>query len=365
LRFSIPFKLYLDKKNLLIAFDKQKIVNIIDGLISLLTYIAEILILFFISKNIFFVLASGILLHFIAFIIYKFLYLYFFKSFNLDIKPTYISISISRDITLHQVSSLLNNNTDIVLLSFLEITLVTIYSAYNSLINLPVSIFNQIFNTFKSDIGLKMVNSNNIEYLEKKYFKLLIISLYIGSIISLVFFFRVNSFITLWIGGDFTISIFTVSLFSILLFRKFYSIIIIIYRDSKGLFSESKFYTIISAVINIILSLILFYIIGLNGVLVATAITSVLIMDFGNINLIDKKLFRLKGKSVIFLFKTLFIILLTSFLIPFIINFSILTFNPLVTFFLNSILNFIAVITIISIMYKILFYYDLKKLFNF
>ena len=78
------------------------------------------------------------------------------------------------------------------------------------------------------------------------------------------------------------------------MFQAFVNEIVILFRDAKGLYKESKWYTLATAVCNLVLSIILMQFLGIAGLLIATIFSTYCIMDLGNNILLFKKAFNKK-----------------------------------------------------------------------
>lgn len=116
----------------------------------------------------------------------------------------------------------------------------------------------------------------------------------------------VNKFIFLWIGEQFLLDNFSVILFASILLHRLIINTIYAVRDGKGLYRESKHYTLATAIINFLLSLLLVKPFGIKGLLLSTVLSNYLIMDLGNFYLVYNNIFK---KRLLSLYKDLFLLL--------------------------------------------------------
>ena len=177
---------------------------------------------------------------------------------------------------VYRIGAVIMNNTDNILISVLIGTIfVGYYSNYNLIITSVTMFINIIIQSIFSSIG----NLNSENKIEKSYdfFKVLILFFHwLAAFCSISFFLVLNDFIILWIGYSYVLDV--KFLFAIVL--NFYIQHVInpvwIYRETMGLFNQIKYIMLIAATINIIFSVVLGKLIGLEGILISTAIARLL-----------------------------------------------------------------------------------------
>ena len=106
--------------------------------------------------------------------------------------------------------------------------------------------------------------------------------------------FLMNDFIFLWIGNEYLLDNWT----ELAIIINFYMAGILnpvwMYRDTTGLFRDTKLISILNCILNLILSIILGKIIGMFGILIATAISRLLTTFWYNPYMLFKKFFKKK-----------------------------------------------------------------------
>ena len=163
---------------------------------------------------------------------------------------------MTKDILIHQISSVVFSSTDNVILSIVSsLNSVTIYSAYNTVLTYPVNLINKLVDNLRATFGKKMVEDekNAIEVFNET----LSLSYFITAIMAPIFLLCINDFVKLWIGERFVLEGICTIILTLLFIHRCIMPVIYIARDSKGLYKESKNYTLCQAIANIIISIVL------------------------------------------------------------------------------------------------------------
>ncbi len=177
---------------------------------------------------------------------------------------------------IYKIGVVLINSTDNVLISVLVSTsAVGLYSNYYTVIS-GISAFIAIINTsLISSVGnLGAKNESEKQY---KYFNLIIdFYHYVAATGAIGFYMLLNNFITIWLGSEYLFDqsvVFTIAF-------SFYITTTVnpvwMYREANGLFEKVKYLMIITAVLNIILSIIFGKMCGVFGILLATSISRII-----------------------------------------------------------------------------------------
>lgn len=180
-----------------------------------------------------------------------------------------------KSLMIYKVGTLALNSTDNILIStFVGIVKVGLYSNYLLISSSVTGFLSTIFGNLTASIG----NLNAVETKEKKIDMFNIINLatfWLYGVCCVCMFCASNPFITAWIGKEYLLSyreLFIIVLNAYvagMLFAPFN------YRQTMGLFVYGKMRPIISAVINIVASIILGRKFGLEGILWGTIIARV------------------------------------------------------------------------------------------
>ncbi|MDD2490455.1 MAG: hypothetical protein PHY26_04315, partial [Bacilli bacterium] len=174
---------------------------------------------------------------------------------------------------IHKITGAVYNNTDIIIISsLLEPIKVVIYSSYRYIIKFITDLVFMLSGAITSSFG-------NVSYQENKKDQYMIFEemnalfLFCAMFFSITIFVVTDSFIGLWIGQD---KILDELSFILMIMAMFYTIArkpFIIMRDVVNLFGVTKTITIMESILNLILSFILIYYLGMVGILLATVIS--------------------------------------------------------------------------------------------
>lgn len=236
---------------------------------------------------------------------YKFPWLHKVK--NEDTKM----FSMTKDLASIQVGNLILNNVDsIILVSFLGPTMVSIYSSY--------VFITRYLNEICAKIELSVVNSfGNIfangdsDKVYPLFKELLIIFIVLVFSIGITFCLGIRSFINLWIGKEnYILEYNTVILFSLISMLYILSLPLLSLINSKGLFKDNKNIIFTSAITNIVISIILINIYGLNGLLFGTVI-AFLVNVILKIRVIEKKVLNnIKHSNLYYIYFSIIVLLI-------------------------------------------------------
>ena len=293
LRIVAPYIFTISPRTLLIVKERKFITDIVETLKNTLTIIIEILLIRNTELPLYLILCTNIVLTFFARFIYLYLVKRYFKN-NIDPKAEadMAPKTMTGDILVHRVAGLITNNTDTVLLSFfkeLGLNSCTIYNSYSSVIMYPITLVNRLIESMRATLALKITgDEKNAYYYFREVFSF---GKLCGLVIIPAFISQINDFVILWIGKEYTIGIVDVVLFAMFGMHKILIPTVYATRDSKGLYKESKSYSIAQAVVNMLLSLALIKPLGITGVLIGTAVCDWLVLEPFNIRLVFSKVF--------------------------------------------------------------------------
>lgn len=204
-------------------------------------------------------------------------YIYFHKYYKwLDFKsiPDKESIKQKDAVLIHQISSVVFYNTDVLLLTaFTNLKIVSVYMMYNTLLNMISMIISNFENGITFALGLTYYKDKN-EYLKlnsayEAYYLMLVFSLY------LVAFVFISPFISLYTEGISDINYVDEYLPGLFILIKLLSS----GRNSSGQiinitghFKDTQYRSIFESVINIVVSIVCVIKFGMYGVLFGTIV---------------------------------------------------------------------------------------------
>lgn len=241
---------------------------------------------------------------------------------DLSVKPDYQALSQSKNVIIHQISGLIFNNTDIVLLTFVcGLKTVSIYSLYSLIISCVSNIIDTICSSVEFALG-QAFNS------DKEYF-LKLQEIYETYYLCISFtFFTITlimfpSFIRIYSSGmtdakyvDQYLPYLFVALNVLMYARRTSSQII----NFAGHFKQTQWRSVIESIINLSVSVILVYKIGIYGVLVGT-IAALLyrtndIIIYANWNILKRKPWKTYRRWIQNLFVMFICVIILGRIIP-------------------------------------------------
>ncbi len=293
LRFVIPYFVSVSKKTLLTLYKYKYLVDVTDSVVNILIVLAELLLISVVKCSMIKVLYIGCVVNILAGGIYEMIIRRLCQdSLSMKSVPCFEAEGMTKSILFHQLSGLLNSNVDTFLLSVVNIQSVTIYQAYTMIYTYPVQLVNKISEIFRASFGIRLAQKD--AHLYRDFQRLLTFQMFMAVMAISVFITDINSFICLWIGEEFTISRVGVYLFGFYMIQRMTFNAVYIIRDGKGLYEESKGFSVKEAVMNLILSILLVKWFEIEGVMLATVLSVYLGLVPGNSKLVFGNIFQKK-----------------------------------------------------------------------
>ena len=309
------------KRNLIIANQKNYIINIIQIIYIVILNIIQILILL-ITKNYYLyliikiicTLLENIIINIKANKLYPFLKEKNIKPIKKEIKDNIINRV--KALIIHKTSGAVTNGTDNILISaFLGITTTGLYTSYEYIIKSVKKLFGNIIQTTTPSIG-NLLTENDKEKNYQTFKKIRFLNYWITIFTSTSLLLITEPFIKIWLGKNYilpsTVLIVLVINYFQTMMRTSYST----FKDAAGIWIEDKYIPILQLSINLISSIILLKIIGLPGVFIGTILSSLVLWCYSYpkyvyINLFDRKLKNYIKETLTHLIIFIFIISLS------------------------------------------------------
>lgn len=178
-----------------------------------------------------------------------------------------------KSVFIYKVSNTIFSATDNIIISMIISTAaVGLYSNYFMISSKLMLIENIVFSALTASVGNVIAKENAA----KRYqvFKALQSASFIFcGIISSVFCVMVNDLIRVWLGNDFVLSDIMVIAVTLNTYLSCVLLPLWTYRDATGIYMKTKYIMLVGAILNIILSVVLGKIIGLAGIIFASAIS--------------------------------------------------------------------------------------------
>lgn len=236
---------------------------------------------------------------FIIIMILQNLYNFYFFANHYKKKYSYIKkvqekekdiIKDMKNLFWHKIGGLVVHNTDYIILSkFISLSIVGIYSSYLMIYQIITILINIITPTITPKVG-NFITKNSKENIYIYWKELQTLYIFLSTILILCTFYLIEPFMLLWLGNFFILPKFTVILILINLFINLSKVVIDMFKFACGFFDD-VYSPILESVINLFVSLILVQKVGLNGVIVGTLCSNIIVISILKPILVFKKCF--------------------------------------------------------------------------
>lgn len=292
------------KRNLLIASQKNYIINIVNIVYTIILNIIQILILY-ITKNYYLYLIikmictvlENIIINIITNNLNPYLLEKNIKPLKKEIKENIINRV--KALMIHKTSSAVTNGTDNILISiFLGITTVGLYTNYNYIITSVKKIFGNIISTLTPSIG-NLLLENNKEKNYQTFKKIRFLNFWITAFTSTCILLLTKPFIKIWLGKNYLLP---TSILIVLVINYFQTMMRSSYssfKDAAGIWIEDKYIPLLQLSINLVSSIILVKRLGLKGIFIGTILSSLVLWCYSYPKYVYIKLFDKKIKLYI------------------------------------------------------------------
>lgn len=296
LKVILPYKVTIVPKYMLVVKEKKYKAEFISGISRAITSVTTISLMIFnsifnIGMPIQMLLISGILISLLTgFWFEKEMNNIFRDILNKKAQPDITPNRMSKDIIVHNISRMVFSSTDNIIISTLgTLQAVTIYSSYNMVVGQVTELAQKFMDGVTASMGIKIAKRDSNSYYI--YREMISASLWIGGIICSIFVIMMNDFVTLWIGGEYCVSSLDLVLFALTLYCGIILPCIQVARNASGLYKESKNFTLIQAIANLVITLLMVPRFGITGALIGTVFSRLTITIPCNCKLVDKKVF--------------------------------------------------------------------------
>lgn len=178
----------------------------------------------------------------------------------------------------HKINGLVGSNIDtLIISSFLGLKQVAIYSTYNYIINMLKNILGKISASMTAIVGNYLVKSKEKMYELYEEFNSMLF--YIAIVLCAPLTLAIDDFIDIFYEGEIATNFLIAISFVAILFTFIIKMDTNMFITAGGLYKETKHCAVTDTIINLILSLTLVHLIGIPGVLIATAF-SVFIAEY-------------------------------------------------------------------------------------
>lgn len=214
------------------------------------------------------------------------------ENYPLDKQETLIIKNNIKALFLHNIGSFCIFGTDNILISaYVGIVTVGLYSNYTMILGQLNSLISSILDGIGSSVG----NLLAIESTFKSYsiFKVIyLINFWICSISVIFLYNLVEPFINWWIGKGYLLDSITFTILLINFYITGMRSSILTFKSKAGIFVQDKYFPLVEAAINLVISIILVKTIGLAGIFLGTTISTLSTVFWNVPRLVYKNVFQ-------------------------------------------------------------------------
>lgn len=168
--------------------------------------------------------------------------------------------------------AVLSSIDNIVISTFISTAIVGYYANYSLIQAAAVSIISMAFVSVTANIGHKFT-SNSIK--EEHLFLMFFVNFVICAFCTVLYYFLINDFISLFFSPNLVLSRFVVLAIVINMLISYMGLSIQVFKDASGIFWYGKYRSIITCLLNICFSLLLVKPCGIAGVVMSTALSRI------------------------------------------------------------------------------------------
>ena len=201
-----------------------------------------------------------------------------------------------KSLFLYKISGTIISSTDNILISkFQGLASVGLYSNYVYIVDVIRTFLSYMFYSMTASIGNYNATESK-EANEKMFYNLVFASFWLYGFTGICLGVLLNPFISLWIGEDYLLPNWTVFIIIVNYYTAGVQYASTTYREVTGLFKVGKYRPLSASMINLIVSIILAFPLGISGILLGTIISRLCVYFWYDPYIIHKTLFRQKLK---------------------------------------------------------------------
>lgn len=276
---TITSYLFVYKKTLLTANQKDYIVSLFTEVSNVIMNVVQCLILIFFKDFVIYLLVAIIfgILNNVACSIYvdkKYIFLKNETSGKLSKEEINALKKDTKGLMMTKVASTAFSGTDNIFISaFIGIKYVGILLNYTLILSNINTLMNKVFSSITASVGNLAVSDNNGDKTESVLFKIFFVNTALYSYMCIGIGLLIGEFVTkYWLNDDYFLSNIIILLTVFELYIRSIHFPLYTTRNALGLFSQYKIIFVVAAILNIFLDFMLVKPLGVAGLIVATII---------------------------------------------------------------------------------------------
>lgn len=198
---------------------------------------------------------------------------------------------------LYKISSTVLTSTDNIIISiFIGVHAVGIMDNYSMIVKMVLGVLMILFGSYTSGIGNLYITEKK-EKVESVFRCLNFANFWLYGFCGIAIYILINPFITLWIGKEYIVSEGIVFLIFLNMITSGLQNAVISFKDGCGLFWKGKYRPLMSAILNLIISILLVKPLGIAGVILGTILSRFLTTWWFDPLLLYKNVFMSSPKA--------------------------------------------------------------------
>lgn len=182
-----------------------------------------------------------------------------------------------KQVFIHRIGAFaLTQTSPLIIYAYLSLSTVTLYGNYMIIVSGIQSLCNAVFNSIGAGVGNLVVEGDK-KRIYKVFAELYSVRFFIGVLLTFVFIISVQPLLSLWLGSEYKLHLSTITIMSLTMFITITRNTVDLFINAYGIFQDI-WAPIIEAALNVILSILLGYFYGLNGILLGVLISQTLII---------------------------------------------------------------------------------------
>ena len=277
---TVASYLFSYKMTILSADQKNYITSIIDLIQVVVRYAVQIIALYQTrdyTMTLFIGIVATLLLNFVCSLWTEYQYKKVFAVKEMlskeDRKQIY---SDTKACMYHKVGGTVLSSTDnIILTKMVSLGMTGIYSNYSMLLTYVQQLINQILGNFAASVGNAIQTMSSDDYY-KLFKKINFAGLWVASIVSVGVYGVIDDFICVWLGDKYVLDSVTTVIIVVQLYLTLTRVTSGAFTNAAGLFVKDRIRPLIEATLNLVISIILTYHLGIAGVFLGTIMSMAL-----------------------------------------------------------------------------------------
>lgn len=295
----LSYWLYAYRSSILIAYQRNDILNIISIIVNFVLYIVQIIVLLIFENYYLYlcaIIAAQILNNIVSAIWSKRRYPQYEPKGDLPKEERLRINKKVRDLFTSKIGAVVNNSVDsIVISTVLGLQLLAVYQNYYYVVSAVMALFGIFFGACTAGIGNSLVvrtEEDNRKLLYNiNYIVFMALSVCCACILCLY-----QPFMKAWVGDEYTLDYSFVILFAVYLYAEEAPRTLVVFKDAGGIWRHDRFRPLTAATINLILNIVLTPLMGLYGIILSTILAFLGVSYPWAIVNIDRYLFNIDIK---------------------------------------------------------------------